>query len=250
VGVRTARIFVEGRVREVRLEGGRLVDEAGRDHDPGTASFLLPFEPRTVFGLALNYRGHAGELGLEEPREPVLFLKPPASLVPHRAPVVRPRGVEYMHYECELAVVIGRPGRRIPEREAMDYVLGYTVANDVTVRDYVGNLFRPPVKAKGWDTFTPLGPYLVTADEVEDPHDLELTAHVNGELRQRGHTSQMVFSIPEIIAYLSRFLTLRPYDVILTGTPRGLSPVVAGDRMRMEVEGVGVLENPVVEEAV
>ncbi len=248
--MRTARILVDGRVREARLEHGRLIDEAGRDHDPETATFLLPFEPGTIFGLALNYRGHAGELGLSEPEEPVLFLKPAASLVPHRAPVERPRGVRYLHYEAELAVVIGRAGRRIPEREAMDYVLGYTVANDVTVRDFVGNLFRPPVKAKGWDTFTPLGPYLVTRDEVADPHDLSLAAYVNGELRQRGHTSEMIHAIPEIIAYLSRFLTLKPYDVILTGTPRGLSPVAAGDVMRIEVEGVGVLENPVVEEAV
>jgi len=247
--VRTARIWLDGRVRSVRLEAGRLIDEAGVDHDPQTAHFLLPFEPGTVFGLALNYRDHAGELGLSEPKEPVLFLKPTASLLPHRAPVVRPEGVEYMHYECELAVVIGRPGRRISETRAMEHVLGYTVANDVTVRDFVGNLFRPPVKAKGWDTFTPLGPFLVTADEMADPHDLELRAYVNGELRQKGRTAQMIFRIPEIIAYLSRFLTLRPYDVILTGTPRGLSPVQAGDVMRMEIEGVGVLENPVVEEA-
>ncbi len=246
--MRTGRIRVGGRVRAVEFKDGVLYDEAGRPHDPAAADYLLPFEPGTVFGLALNYRGHAGELGLEEPEEPVVFLKPAASLVPHRAPVERPRGAEYMHYECELAVVIGRPGRRIPEARAMEHVLGYTVANDVTVRDFVGNLFRPPVKAKGWDTFTPLGPFLVSRDEVEDPHDLALRAYVNGELRQEGHTSQMRFSIPEVIAFLSRFLTLRPYDVILTGTPKGLSHVRAGDRMRMEVEGVGALENPVVEE--
>jgi len=247
--VRTGRILHRGRVRRVELREGRLYDEAGEAHDPDRAAFLLPFEPRTIFGLALNYRGHAGELGLEEPKEPVLFLKPPASLLPHRAPVERPQGVAYLHYECELAVVIGRAGRRIPERAAMDHVLGYTVANDVTVRDFVGNLFRPPVKAKGWDTFTPLGPYLVSADEVADPHALALRAYVNGELRQEGRTDQMLFSIPEIVAYLSRFLTLEPYDVILTGTPRGLSHVRAGDVMRMEVEAVGVLENPVVEES-
>ncbi len=247
--MRTARFFKDGRVVEARLVGDGLVDEAGRVHDPGSVQFLLPFEPRTVFGLALNYRGHAGELGLREPEAPVLFLKPPGSLAPHRAPVVRPRGVEYMHYECELAVVIGRSGRRIRPGEAMDYVLGYTVANDVTVRDFVGNLFRPPVKAKGWDGFTPLGPYLVTADEIGDPHDLTLRAYVNNELRQEGSTRQMIFKIPEIIAYISEFLTLRPYDVILTGTPRGLSHVHPGDLMRMEIEGIGALENPVVEEA-
>ncbi len=246
--MRTGRILHRGRVRAVTFDGEALYDEEGRAHDPATAEYLLPFEPRTIFGLALNYRGHAGELGLEEPAEPVLFLKPPASLLPHRAPVERPQGVRYLHYEAELAVVIGKPGRRIPEHKAMDHVLGYTVANDVTVRDFVGNLFRPPVKAKGWDTFTPLGPFLVSADEVRDPHALAVRAYVNGELRQEGRTSQMVFSIPEIVAYLSRFLTLRPYDVILTGTPRGLSPVAAGDRMRVEVEGVGALENPVVEE--
>ncbi|MGH9175120.1 MAG: fumarylacetoacetate hydrolase family protein, partial [Vicinamibacterales bacterium] len=128
---------------------------------------------------------------------------------------------------------------------AMDYVLGYTIANDVTVRDFVTNVFRPPVKAKGFDTFGPLGPYLVV-DEIDDPHNLEIRAYVNDELRQTGNTSLLVRNIPAIIEYISAFMTLEPNDVLLTGTPKGLSHIYPGDVLRMEVDGLGALENTVV----
>jgi 5-oxopent-3-ene-1,2,5-tricarboxylate decarboxylase/2-hydroxyhepta-2,4-diene-1,7-dioate isomerase len=153
-----------------------------------------------------------------------------------------------MHYECELAVVIGRAARKVKAAGAMDYVMGYTIANDVTVRDFVGNMYRPPMKAKGWDTFGPLGPYLVSADEVKDPHALELQTFVNGELKQHGNTSKLIFKLPEIIEFLTRFLTLEPYDVILTGTPEGLSHVHPGDVMRLEITGLEALENPIIPE--
>ena len=133
-----------------------------------------------------------------------------------------------------------------PER-AYDVVAGYTIANDVTVRDFITNVYRPPVKAKGWDTFCPLGPYLVEG-EIADPHALAMRVYVNGELRQQGHTSQMLRRVPELVAYLSEFMTLEPGDVILTGTPKGISPVRPGDVMRLEIDGLGALENPVVEE--
>ncbi|MFN3369588.1 MAG: fumarylacetoacetate hydrolase family protein, partial [Thermus sp.] len=152
------------------------------------------------------------------------------------------------HYEVELAAVVGRPMRRVKAKDALDYVLGYTIANDLVVRDYVSNTFRPPIRAKGRDTFGPLGPFLVVG-EVQDPQNLTLRAYVNGELRQEGHTSRMLYSVAELLEYISEFMTLEPYDVILTGTPKGISRVLPGDVMRLEIEGLGALENPIEEEA-
>jgi 5-oxopent-3-ene-1,2,5-tricarboxylate decarboxylase/2-hydroxyhepta-2,4-diene-1,7-dioate isomerase len=203
--------------------------------------------PAKIMGFALTYRDHAAELGVGAPSEPAVFFKPPTSLVGHGTPVVYPTGVKYLHYEAELAVVIGRRSRRLRSEEAAEAVRGYTIANDVTVRDYIGNFYRPPVKAKGWDTFCPIGPVLVEA-EVPDPHRLGLRAFVNGELRQQGTTADLAYSVWEMIAFLSEFMTLEPDDVILTGTPRGISHVHPGDRMRIEVDGLGALENPVVAE--
>jgi 5-oxopent-3-ene-1,2,5-tricarboxylate decarboxylase/2-hydroxyhepta-2,4-diene-1,7-dioate isomerase len=198
-------------------------------------------------GFALTYRDHAAELGVGAPPEPAVFFKPPSSLVGHRAAVLYPAGVEYLHYEAELAVVIGRRCRRLRPDHAAEAVRGYTIANDVTVRDFIGNFYRPPVKAKGWDTFCPLGPVLVE-DEIADPHRLGLRAFVNGELRQQGTTADLAYSVWDLIAFLSDFMTLEPDDVILTGTPRGISHVYPGDRMRIEIDGLGALENPVTAE--
>lgn len=245
--MRRARFIANGRHHEGRAEQGQLRDEAGRIYDPETVTWLPPVDPPKVIGLALNYADHAAELELTTPEAPALFFKPRTSLVGHRAPVVYPAGVEYMHYEAELAVVIGRRCRRVAAERAYDYVRGYTVANDVTVRDFVANLYRPPVKAKGFDTFGPLGPWLVE-DEIADPSGLAVRAYVNGELRQQGNTAAFIHGVPALIEYISFFMTLEENDVILTGTPKGLSHVYAGDAMRVEVEGIGTLENPVVAE--
>ena len=222
------------------------MDEAGHAHWPDAITWLPPVVPSKILGFALTYAGHAAELGVSRPDELALFFKPPSALVGHRAPVVYPRGVEYLHYEAELAVVIGRRCRRVRPAAARDVIKGCTVANDVTVRDFIRNFYRPPVKAKGWDTFLPLGPALV--DDVAEPGNLVLRAYVNGELRQEGTTRDLVYPIEELIAFVSEFMTLEEDDVILTGTPRGISHVHPGDVMRVEVEGVGVLENPVVAE--
>lgn len=243
-----ARFLAGGRSLEGVLDpDGSLHAPDGSRHDPATVRFLPPVAPGKVIALALNYRAHASELGLETPGAPTLFWKPNSSLIGHREPVVYPRGAEYMHYEAELAVVIGRRCRKVQRDQAMDCVRGYTVANDVTVRDFVTNMYRPPIKAKGFDSFGPLGPYLVDAADV-DPRDLAVSTHVNGELRQQGRTGQLIHDIPALIAFITGFMTLLPDDVILTGTPEGLSHVHPGDVMRCEVEGVGVLENPVVAE--
>jgi 5-oxopent-3-ene-1,2,5-tricarboxylate decarboxylase/2-hydroxyhepta-2,4-diene-1,7-dioate isomerase len=243
--MRRCRFIAGGRVYRGRVEDGVLVDDAGGVHAPDAVAWLPPVAPSKIVGFALTYRDHAAELAMAVPDEPAVFFKPPSSLVGHGAPVVYPAGVTHLHYEAELAVVIGRRCRRIRPEAAPEVVRGYTIANDVTARDFVGTFFRPPVRAKGWDTFCPLGPALVEG-EITDPHRLGLRTYVNGELRQQGSTADLAISIWEQIAFLSSFMTLEPDDVILTGTPRGISPVRPGDRMRIEIDGLGVLENPVV----
>jgi len=246
--VKLARFLAKGRVHQGVYREGLLLDEAGEAHDPQGVTWLLPFAPGKVLGVALNYQDHAEELGLARPEEPALFWKPNTSLLPHQGVVLYPKGARFVHYEVELAVVVGRPMKRVKAKDALDYVLGYTIANDLVVRDYVTNTFRPPIRAKGRDTFLPLGPFLVVG-EVEDPPDLWLRAYVNGELRQEGHTSRMLYSVAELLEFISEFMTLEPYDVLLTGTPKGISQVHPGDVMRLEIEGLGALENPLEEEA-
>ncbi len=246
--MRWCRFIAAGRVYRGRVEDGALVDEQGGVHAPDAVAWLPPVAPSKIVGFALTYRDHAAELAMAVPDEPAVFFKPPSSLVGHGAPVVSPAGVTHLHYEAELAVVIGRRCRRIRPEAAPEVVRGYTIANDVTARDFIRNVFRPPVRAKGWDTFCPLGPTLVEG-EIADPHRLGLRTYVNGELRQEGRTADLALSIWEQIAFLSSFMTLEPDDVILTGTPRGIAPVRPGDRMRVEIDGLGALENPVVAES-
>ena len=245
--MRRVRFISDGRVYSGRVDGDVLIDQQERTHAAADVTWLPPVAPSKIIGFALTYRDHAAELAVDTPRDPAIFFKPLSSLVGHLAPVVYPSGVDYLHYEAELAVVIGRRCRRVRPEQAPDVVRGYTVANDVTVRDFVKNFFRPPVKAKGWDTFCPIGPAVVE-DEITDPHGLTLRASVNGVVRQEGTTADLSPTIWEQIAFASEFMTLEPDDVILTGTPKGISHVRPGDRMRVEVEGVGALENPVIAE--
>jgi len=153
-----------------------------------------------------------------------------------------------MHYEAELAAVIGRQARKVEAGNAFEFVKGYTIANDITVRDFITNTFRPPVKAKGFDTFCPLGPCLVTREEIPDVSKLELRTFVNGELKQKGNTRNLIHSVPRLIKYISSFMTLEDGDVVLTGTPKGISPIVAGDRVDIEIDSLGTLSNTVVSE--
>lgn len=244
--MKRARFLAHGRSHEgCLIDPGVLRDEAGYEHNTDDVVFLPPVEPHTMIGLALNYADHAAELAIAQPEEPALFFKPLNTLVGHRGHVIYPNGVEYMHYENELAVVIGRRCRKVSTHAALDIVRGYTIANELTVRDFVHNFYRPPVRAKGWDTFCPLGPYLVEG-EIEDPHTLELRTYVNSELRQQGNTRDLIRTIPELISYITSFMTLEAGDIILTGTPKGVSPIYPGDQMRLEIDGLGALENPVV----
>lgn len=208
----------------------------------GAVSLRPPTRPTKIVAVGRNYVDHARELGNDVPREPLLFLKPPSCLVADGEAVVYPRGEsELVHHEGELALVIGREARHVGEAAAAAYIAGYTVMNDVTARD----LQRRDVqftRAKSFDTFGPLGPWVDT-DFV--PAAQRLTVRVNGELRQDGRLDQMVFQPAVLVAYVSRIMTLAPGDVITTGTPAGVGPLVPGDRVVVEIEGLGRLENPV-----
>ena len=207
------------------------------------ARLLAPVIPRSkVLGIGRNYAAHAAELGNEVPAEPLVFLKPNTSVVGPGDPIVLPAQSHEVHHEGELAVVIGRLCKDVPVERVHEVVLGYTAANDVTARDLQrsdGQWWR----AKGFDSACPLGPYLVTD---LDPADLRVTTRLDGETVQDGRTSQMVFDVAAIVAFVSSAMTLLPGDVILTGTPEGVGPMEAGQRVEVEVEGIGVLSNPVV----
>jgi 2-keto-4-pentenoate hydratase/2-oxohepta-3-ene-1,7-dioic acid hydratase in catechol pathway len=204
---------------------------------------LAPVIPRSkVVGIGRNYAAHAAELGNEVPAEPLAFLKPNTSVVGPDDPVVLPPQSARVDYEGELAVVIGRICRDVPVERVGEVVLGYTVANDVTARD-LQKSDQQWWRAKGFDSFCPLGPYLVTDLDVSD---LRVTTRLDGETVQDGRTSQMIFDVPALVAHVSSAMTLLPGDVILTGTPEGVGPMRAGQRVEVEVEGIGVLSNPVV----
>ncbi|MPV38261.1 fumarylacetoacetate hydrolase family protein [Georgenia subflava] len=204
---------------------------------------LSPVIPRSkVVGIGRNYADHAAEMGNEVPDEPLVFLKPNTSVIGPDDPIVLPAFSGEVHHEAELAVVISRLCKFVPAEKASDVIFGYTVANDVTARD-VQRTDGQWTRAKGFDTSCPLGPYLALDLDVSD---LAVRARVDGELRQDGRTSQLVHKVPELIAYVSSIFTLLPGDVILTGTPAGVGPIDVGQRVEVEVEGIGAFSNPVV----
>ena len=207
---------------------------------------LAPVRPAKIIALGKNYRDHAAEMGSDVPSEPLIFLKPPTTVIGPGEPILLPEVSARVDYEGELAVVIGRRARHVPREEALRYVLGYTCANDVTARD-LQRKDEQWTRAKGFDTFCPLGPWIVTD---LDPGRLTVETRVNGEVRQRGNTADLVFDVPHLVAYISRVMTLEPGDVILTGTPAGVGPLQAGDVVEVEIEGIGVLRNLVQQERV
>ena len=205
---------------------------------------LPPATPGKIVAVGRNYLDHARELGNDAPEEPILFLKPPSALVSHEGLIELPASSRQVDHEGELALIIGKKARHVKVEEWRDVVLGFTCANDVTARD----LQRKDIqftRAKSFDTFCPLGPWIET--EL-DPADLELTTRVNGGVRQRGRTSRMLFGPPELLVFISSVMTLDPGDVILTGTPAGVAPLRAGDTVEVEIEGIGVLRNHVIDE--
>lgn len=244
--MRHARVAYSGAVHEATDAGQRLRLADGRVLNEDAVVWLPPFQPRTIIALGLNYADHAKELAFNAQEEPLVFLKGPNALVGHRAQTRRPDDATFMHYECELAVVIGRPARRVPRAAAYDYVAGYTVANDYAIRDYLENWYRPNLRVKNRDGCTALGPWLVDRSDVPDPMRLALRTTVNGKVTQAGNTRDMISDVPTLIEYLSGFMTLDAGDVILTGTPEGVVNVMPGDEVVTEIEGVGRLVNTIV----
>jgi 2-keto-4-pentenoate hydratase/2-oxohepta-3-ene-1,7-dioic acid hydratase in catechol pathway len=238
--------------RFARLEGDRahVLDgapwEGSRETGESVAAdeLLAPIAPTKIVAIGRNYAAHAKELGHEVPKEPLLFLKPPSSIIGPGDTVLRPRDSQRVEHEAELGVVIGKRARHVAEANAMEHVFGYTILCDVTARD----LQRKDVqftRGKGFDTFCPAGPWIETEF---DPRDVEVICRVNGQVRQHGHTRDLLFAIPHLIAYVSRVMTLEPGDVISTGTPEGVGPLVAGDVLEIEIPGIGTLKNTVADD--
>jgi 5-oxopent-3-ene-1,2,5-tricarboxylate decarboxylase/2-hydroxyhepta-2,4-diene-1,7-dioate isomerase len=244
-----ARVAYAGAIHEatphergLQLADGRIVAE-------DAVVWLAPFEVGTIIALGLNYADHAKELSFGEQEEPLVFLKGPGSVIGHRGQTRRPNDATFMHYECELAVVIGTGGRHIRKADAMQHVAGYTVANDYAIRDYLENWYRPNARVKNRDGGTVLGPWFVDAADIGTPVALDLRTSVNGRITQQGNTRDLVHDIASLIEYLSGFMTLAPGDVILTGTPEGVVNVNVGDEVVTEIDGIGRLANTIVDDA-
>lgn len=251
--MRVVRLLHEGDCRYGLTDGSTVTlisDEPFAAWEPegvlslSAAHLLCPVTPTKIVCVGLNYRTHIAEMGEEMPTEPLLFMKPSTSVIGPDQSIVLPDGVGRVDHEGELGVVIGRRTRNVTPEQAAEHVIGFTCGNDVTARD-VQKLDGQWTRAKGFDTFCPLGPWVADID----PSDLELECLVNGEVRQHTRTSDMLFGPYELVSFASHVMTLVPGDVILTGTPGGISELHAGDTVEVRIEGVGSLVNPVVAEA-
>jgi 2-keto-4-pentenoate hydratase/2-oxohepta-3-ene-1,7-dioic acid hydratase in catechol pathway len=203
------------------------------------AELLAPCTPSKIVAVGLNYRDHAGEIGMALPEEPLLFLKPSTAVAGPGEPVIYPPGVSRLDYEAELAVIIGKRAKNVGLKDASAHISGYSCFNDVTARD----LQQKDVqftRSKSFDSFAPLGPWI---DTDLDPSDLKIAAYLNGQKVQSSSTRQLVFSVPELVCFISGVMTLNPGDVIATGTPSGIGPMQRGDEIAVEIEGIGRLNN-------
>jgi len=205
---------------------------------------LEPTTPSKVVAVGLNYTDHARELGMEMPDEPLIFLKPPSTVIGTADDIIYPPMSKWIEHEAELAIVIKETTRQVPITKAINYILGYTCANDVTARD-LQKKDGQWTRAKSFDTFCPIGPYIVTPTDV-DPRHLDIKLTVNGEVKQSSNTINMHFKPEYLVSYISHIMTLCPGDIILTGTPPGVGPIVPGDVMEITIEGIGVLRNKVI----
>ncbi|HZY65863.1 MAG TPA: fumarylacetoacetate hydrolase family protein [Rubrobacteraceae bacterium] len=262
-GEARAGLVEEGEVRQLAGEGTGMISliEQGAEKQPvGGESVALEdvklhapiARPGKIIAIGLNYEDHAAETGAEIPEKPIVFAKYPNTITGPGDPIRIPKITEQADYEAELAVVIGRSARGVEVDEAMDYVFGYMNSNDVSSRDLQSSEGGQWTRSKSLDTFAPIGPYLVTKDEIEDPQRLSIRCILNGEVMQDGTTSKMIFPVAELISFLSKGMTLEPGDIIMTGTPPGVGfardPKVFlkdGDEVSIEIEGLGILTNPV-----
>ena len=210
----------------------------------------MELKPSKIVCLGRNYAEHAKEMKSEVPSKPVIFLKPPSSLIGPNQSIILPEESRNVHHEVELAVIISKRAKNVDMDRAMEYVLGYTILLDITARDLQNEAKRkglPWSVSKGYDTFAPVGPRIVPGDEM-DPHNLEIGLKVNGEIRQKGNTAQMIFKIPQIISYISSIMTLERGDIIATGTPSGVGKIEDGDVIEAWIEGIGLLKEKVIRE--
>jgi 2-keto-4-pentenoate hydratase/2-oxohepta-3-ene-1,7-dioic acid hydratase in catechol pathway len=222
-------------------------ERTGRSFPMAEVRFLAPVEPSKIIAVGLNYKDHISEFGRTEiPSEPVLFLKAPSSLLGPDEAIRIPPGVGQVDYEAELAVVISKQGKNIPEAQALDYVLGCTCLNDVTARE-LQKKDKQWTRAKSFDTFAPVGPWISDGLPLQN---LRVEAYRNGKAVQTGHTSQMIFPVARLVSFVSTVMTLNAGDILSTGTPMGVGPIQPGDTIEIFVEGVGKLRNPVREQSV
>jgi len=250
--MKLARVHVAGRAYWAVVDGELLtllekspwegLAKLGGSTPLAGAQLLPPAEPSKIVCVGLNYKAHAQEMGKALPQEPLIFLKSPAALLPPGGAVQLPPDSQQVEHEGELALVIGRRAKNLKPEAALDYVLGYTCLNDVTARD-IQRREKVYARAKGYDTFCPVGPWLET--EVADPQKLTITVTVNGQLRQQGTTADMIFSVAELLAFISRIMTLEPGDLVSTGTPPGVGPLVAGDEVAVTIPEIGTLHHTV-----
>ncbi|SFR64261.1 fumarylacetoacetate hydrolase family protein [Halogeometricum limi] len=228
------------------IQTGEWNDEGihfgGRTYDPESVDVLPPTEPSKIVCIGLNYVDHAHEVDMEIPDRPMMFLKPPNALAGHGDTITLPRGKERVDYEAELGVVIGEQCKNVAEADAMDVVGGYTCVNDISNRDDQ-EVEQNWVRGKAFDNSAPIGPVVVPPEDVAD--DARVRLRLNGEEKQNSSLSEFIFSVPELVAEVSRYLTLERGDVIITGTPPGVGPLTDGDTVEVDIEGIGTLRNEV-----
>jgi 2-keto-4-pentenoate hydratase/2-oxohepta-3-ene-1,7-dioic acid hydratase in catechol pathway len=233
-----------GIMAHVRREG--LVRELAVDLN--TVSINAPLYPGKIIALGNNYFKHVQEMNQALPEEPVLFGKWPSAVIGPGEPIVKPSWIGRMDYEAELAFIVGKTAKNVPKERAMEYVAGYTCLNDVTARELQArDMARklPWMPSKNFDTFCPLGPCILLAGAVDTPVSIDVSSRVNGELKQSGNTTDFIFDIPTVIAYITKIMTLEPGDVVTTGTPVGVGPLEPGDTVEVACSGIGMLSNPV-----
>ncbi|MDP2034157.1 MAG: fumarylacetoacetate hydrolase family protein [Polaromonas sp.] len=244
-----ARVIHDGAVHSATDRDGQLLLDNGILVAEDAVTWLPPLaptpRPRTILALGLNYADHAKELEFKAPDEPLVFIKGESTLTGHRQLTRRPAGVQFMHYECELTIVVGKTAKKVRRDDARDFIAGYTIANDYAIRDYLENWYRPNLRVKNRATCTPLGPWLVDAADIADPMALALQTTVNGQVTQSGNTRDMIFGVDFLIEYFSSIMTLQPGDLILTGTPDGVVDCRPGDFIVTSIEGLGALINTI-----
>ena len=247
--MRLARFSLDGQIHNGLVESDRVhqladsffdsVEKTGHSYPLSDVTLLTPVEPSKIICIGLNFKDHAAEIGQNTQDEPLMFFKPPSSLIATGEKIVIPPQTKKAELEVELALVVGKKAKNITEAEAKSHILGYTIANDVTARDVQFSDLQW-ARSKGFDTFGPLGPWIETDFQ---PANKKLISRVNGEIRQEGNTQDMIATPEALIAYVSQNLTLFPGDVILTGSPAGISGIKSGDLVECEIEGIGTLSN-------